>query len=171
MELPFGPDRARRNKFLEGKAAGAAPQEINMKAYLLCVLIGSLVIGFVPITLMIAAPEIGDAWFDAFSEQDVIEQGAAHGVEIGRGKSQTFRDLESLATDKPIIVSGAGLEGSTKRFLLSDKIAHDILMARDHWHLLFEETTIDVLRLHFSDGKLSKIIRVRTPRMPRKRWG
>jgi hypothetical protein len=142
-----------------------------MKAYYLCVLIGSLIIGFVPITLMIAAPEIGDAWFDAVSEQDVVENGAAHGVEIGRGKTQTFHDLKALATDKPIIVSGNGLDGSPYRFLLSDKIAQDILMTRDHWHLLFEETTIDVLRLHFTDGKLSKIIRVRTPRMPRKRWG
>ena len=118
---------------------------------------------------MFAISNIGDVWFDAASEQEVVDHGAAYDVEIGRTKAQTFQNLKSLTLDEPLIVSGVGMANFPNRYLLSDEVAYDILMGSDHWHLLFDTTTIDVLRLHFTDGNLSKIIRVRTPEMPRKR--
>ena len=171
MELPFGPNRTRREVSPKTTATRVVPQTINLSTYLLTALICSLAIVFVPITLMFVIPEIGDAWFDAASEQEVVEHGAAYGVGIGRTKAQTLQDLESLTLDGPLIVSGVGMENFPNRYLLSDEIAHDFLMGSDHWHLILDDSTIDVLRLHFTDGKLSKIIRVRTPEMPPKRWG
>ncbi|MFP6756997.1 MAG: hypothetical protein VCC99_02095 [Alphaproteobacteria bacterium] len=169
MEPPDGPDRTRGEDSPKRTATVVAPLPINLKTYFLAALISSLAIVFVSITLMFAISNIGDVWFDAASEQEVVDHGAAYDVEIGRTKAQTFQYLKSLTLDEPLIVSGVGMANFPNRYLLSDEVAYDILMGSDHWHLLFDTTTIDVLRLHFTDGNLSKIIRVRTPEMPRKR--
>jgi hypothetical protein len=171
MQLPFGPGRKRPEVLSQTDTTGTRRPRINLKVYFLLAFLISSGIVFVPLTLILVLPKFSDYLFDSMSVQEVIEHGAAYGVEIGGTKSQTFEDLELMVLDKPLLVSGIGLENTPSRFLLSDDFAHDILMRSDHWHLLFSETTIDVLRLHFVDGKLAKIIRVKTSSMPPERWG
>jgi hypothetical protein len=131
--------------------------------YFLKVFLSALAAVFIFILLSLILPTVGNFFYDLVSGGKVIEQGSAYGVTIGRSKERTFQDLLDEYRNQNVFVSGAVIENAPTRFMLSDDNAYEIMMPEDHWHLFVPLMKLSVLRLHFTDGKLAKIIRVWAP--------
>ena len=137
-----------------------------MTKYILGVFVSSATVVAAYIFYLYAGPNLLDRFHDLLSGAEVIERGSLYGITIGESKDETYRRLVADDPTLKINVSGFEIENAPDYFRLADVDSRDKLMKVDYWHLLLSEARHNVLRAHFSDGKLIKIIHVWGPKLP-----